>query len=211
MEIENSGISKPSYGHAINHGTLYFVYIAIAAFATHYVATAGFVYLGEKLTRKIKEHYMEAVLRQNIAIFDDQGAGDLITQLTSDMDLIQEGISQKVALTLKAFGILASAFILSFILDWKLTLILTWSVFFSILLMLGGKRVAIKLSRQSLKAYSAGGAVAEEALGSFRNMTALGMQGDVSLQYNRHLNVAQRNGFRLKSFMGKLQHMQRYE
>ena len=202
VQIENTGRSQPDSAYVVNHYTLYFVYIAIAAFVTHYVSTAGFIYAGEKLTRRIKEHYMEAVLKQNMAIFDEQGAGDMITQLTSDMNLIQEGISQKVALTLKAFGVLASTFVLSFILNWKLTFILTWSIFFAIMLLVGGKKIAIRYSRQSLKAYSSGGAVAEEAFGSIKNTTALGMQRDIVERYSHYLNLARSSGFRLKSFMG---------
>ncbi|KAL5365983.1 hypothetical protein BJX96DRAFT_180319 [Aspergillus floccosus] len=49
--------------------TLYLVYMAIEAFITQYIATAGFVYTGERITRKIKEKYLGAVLRQNMAIF----------------------------------------------------------------------------------------------------------------------------------------------
>lgn len=54
------------FNHELSHYTLYFVYIGIAEFVVTYVATVAFIYTGEHLTRKIRERYLAAILRQNI-------------------------------------------------------------------------------------------------------------------------------------------------
>ena len=61
---------------------------------------AAWVYTGERLTRQIRERYLRAILRQNIAYFDKIGAGEITTRITSDTHLIQDGISEKVPMAL---------------------------------------------------------------------------------------------------------------
>lgn len=40
--------------------------------------------------------YLKAVLRQNVAFFDRLGAGEVINRVSNDIDLIRDGISEKV-------------------------------------------------------------------------------------------------------------------
>ena len=54
------------------------------------------IYSGETTTRRIRERYLRAVMRQNIAYFDRVGAGAITTRIETDTHLIQEGISEKV-------------------------------------------------------------------------------------------------------------------
>ena len=42
--------------------------------------------------------YLKSVLRQNIAFFDRLGAGEVTNRVSHDVDLIQDGISDKVSL-----------------------------------------------------------------------------------------------------------------
>ena len=44
--------------------------------------------------------YLQAVLRQNIAFFDRLGAGEVTNRVSNDAELVREGISEKVRLSL---------------------------------------------------------------------------------------------------------------
>lgn len=57
------------------------------------------IYSGEWLSKRIREKYLQAVLRQDIEFFDKVGAGEVATRIQTDTHLIQEGVSEKVALT----------------------------------------------------------------------------------------------------------------
>lgn len=57
------------------------------------------VMTGEKTSRRIREAYLRSILRQNIGFFDKIGAGEVTTRITSDIHLIQEGISEKIPIT----------------------------------------------------------------------------------------------------------------
>ena len=42
------------------------------------------VYTGEISTKRLREQYLQAVLRQDIAFFDNVGAGDITTRIQTD-------------------------------------------------------------------------------------------------------------------------------
>lgn len=188
----------------INEYSLYFVYIAIGAMATWFLSTAGFAYIGSKMARRIKFKYMEAVLRQNMAVFDDMGAGQLVSQLGADMNVIQDSVSQKLSITLSALGTLVATYIVSFVLYWKLALMLIWAFFLGLGLLYVGNRIASRYSGRSMDAQSRATSLVEDALGSIRSTTALGIQKHIVGTYDQSLKTAERAGVTLKSLMGAM-------
>ncbi|KAK8124828.1 ABC transporter [Apiospora kogelbergensis] len=178
---------------------LYFIYLAIGEFITIYVATVGFIYTGEHISAKIREHYLESCMKQNIGYFDKLGAGEVTTRITADTNLIQDGISEKVGLTLTAVATFVSAFVIGFVEYWKLTLILLSTVVALMLVMGTGSQFIIKYNKHSIQAYALGGSVADEVLSSIRNAVAFGTQDRLAKQYDEHLIRAERYGFKVKA------------
>jgi ATP-binding cassette subfamily B (MDR/TAP) protein 1 len=184
------------------HLVLYFVYLAIGEFCLQYIATVGFIYTGEHISAKIREHYLESCMRQNIGFFDKLGAGEVTTRITADTNLIQEGISEKIGLTLSAVATFVAAFIIGFVEYWKLTLILTSTLFALVTVMGGGSRFIVKNSKLNIHAYAQGGSVADEVISSVRNAVAFGTQDRLAKQYDAHLIQAEKYGFKVKSSLG---------
>lgn len=195
-------ISSDDFKHKLGHFTIYFVYLAIGEFITIYACTVGFIYTGEHITQKIREQYLAAILRQNIAYFDKLGAGEITTRITADTNLVQDGISEKVALTLTAVATFVTAFVIAFIKYWKLTLILSSTVFAVVSLMGISSTFMIKYNKKSLYSYALGGTVAEEVISSIRNAVAFGTQEKLARQYDTHLQEAAKWGLKLKIVLG---------
>ncbi|KIN05850.1 hypothetical protein OIDMADRAFT_141532 [Oidiodendron maius Zn] len=191
-------ITRDEFNHTITHMVLYFVYLGIAEFVTVYIYTVGFIYTGEHISGKIRAHYLEACMRQNIGFFDNLGSGEITTRITADTNLVQDGISEKVGLTLTAVSTFITAFIIGFIKSWKLTLILSSTVLAITVVMGGGSRFIVKYSKQSIESYALGGSVAEEVISSIRNATAFGTQDKLARQYDRHLAEAEKYGYKVK-------------
>ncbi|KAI1021612.1 hypothetical protein LB504_012827 [Fusarium proliferatum] len=194
----NRTLTSSAFNDKLVEFVLYFVYLGIGEFIVVYISTVGFIYTGEHLSAKIREHYLESCLRQNIGFFDQIGAGEVVTRITSDTNLIQDGISEKVSLTLAAVATFVSAFIIGFIKYWKLTLILFSTVIALLLNMGGGSSFILKYNRQSLEAYAHGGSLADEVISSIRNAVAFGTQERLARQYDAHLKNAEYFGFRVK-------------
>ena len=98
-EFQNGQVSKSAFTDKVKYNVMFYLYLAIVVFTSTYIYMAAWVYTGERLTRQIRERYLRAVLRQNIAYFDNIGAS-VTTRITADTHLIQDGISEKVAMAL---------------------------------------------------------------------------------------------------------------
>jgi ATP-binding cassette subfamily B (MDR/TAP) protein 1 len=198
------GLSTSDFSHTLSHFVLYFVYLAIGEFVTIYIATAGFIYTGEHISAKIRAQYLAACIRQNIGFFDKLGSGEVTTRITADTNLIQDGISEKVGLTLTALATFVTAFVIGFVKYWKLTLILTSTVFAITFIMGGGSSFIVKYNKKSLESYALGGTVAEEVISSIRNATAFGTQNKLARQYDKHLTEAEKWGFKNRRVLGTM-------
>jgi ATP-binding cassette subfamily B (MDR/TAP) protein 1 len=53
-------------------------------FVCTYTYMLTWVYTGEVITKRIRERYLQATLRQNIAYFDSVGAGEVATRIQTD-------------------------------------------------------------------------------------------------------------------------------
>ncbi|KAI5302856.1 GTPase-activating protein [Ascosphaera pollenicola] len=194
-------ISYHDFKHDLTKYALYFVYLGIGEFCLVYISTLGWIYTGERIAQKVRQKYLEAILRQNMAYFDKLGAGEITTRITADMNLIQDGISEKVGLTLTAVSSFVTAFIIGFIRYWKLTLILCSTLFAIVFSVGSASSLIVKYGKASIEAYGSGGTVAEEVLGSIRTATAFGTQDKLAKQYEEHLKESQKWGRRLKIVM----------
>ncbi|KAL2422061.1 ABC multidrug transporter MDR2 [Exophiala dermatitidis] len=196
------GTLHESFDSILNRYVLYFVYLAVGEFCLVYISTVLFIYTGEHITSKVRQQYLRAILRQNIGYFDKLGAGEVTTRITSDTNLVQEAISEKVGLTLAGVAAFFSAFIIGFVKFWKLTLICMSTVVAIVVIMAVGGRKMAGWNKKSLASYAVGGSVAEEVLASIRNAVAFGTQDKLAKQYNVHLIEARKWGFRSKSTLG---------
>jgi ATP-binding cassette subfamily B (MDR/TAP) protein 1 len=79
--------------------------IGAATFVATWIYMFVFIYSGETATRRIREHYLKAILRQNVGFFDNMGPGEVTTRIETDTHLIQEGISDKVAISVQFIAI----------------------------------------------------------------------------------------------------------
>lgn len=195
------GSLTESFSTIVNRYVLYFVYLAVGEFVLIYVSTVLFIYVGEHITSKVRDRYLLAILRQNIGFFDKLGAGEVTTRITADTNLVQEAISEKVALTLNGVAAFFAAFIIGFVRFWKLTLICMSTVVAIVLIMGTGGRFMRMWMKKSLTAYASGGSVAEEVFSSIRNAVAFGTQDKLATSYEKHLTEAMRWGIRSKSMM----------
>lgn len=157
------------------------------------------MYTGEHITQKLREQYLGAVLRQNIALYDTLGAGEITSTITANMDLVLVGISEKVAIVITALTTFVTALIVGFTRNWRLSCVLL-SIVFAILFVMGGSGMFIaRYNKATLDAYAPGSAVAEEAFASIRTVTAFNGQHKLAGKYDRSLLNTMRCGFKMKT------------
>ncbi|KAJ3318973.1 GTPase-activating protein [Boothiomyces sp. JEL0866] len=157
---------------------------------------AAFVYTAEASTGRIRDQYLRAVLRQNVAWFDKVGAGEVATRIISDTLLIQDGIGEKVPLAFSSVATFIAGFVIAFIKSWKLTLVLICVV---PLVAISGAVMNVingKFQTRILALYSQSGNIAEESIAAIRTVTAFNSQKKVSKLYDESLAGARKEGIK---------------
>ncbi|KAL2834681.1 P-loop containing nucleoside triphosphate hydrolase protein [Aspergillus pseudoustus] len=181
---------------------LYFVYVGIGEFVTVFIGTAGFVYVGERVTSKIRERYMQAILRQNVGFFDQLGPGEIANRITVDTHLIQTAVSEKVGTTLTSIGTFATALAISLGYSWRLALISCSSVVAIALLMGTVSRFIVKFNQRAQQEFDRAISLAEEAIGYIRVISSLNARKQLSDQFEVHLEQSEEWGRKVKVLLG---------
>lgn len=147
-----------------------------------------------RITRRIRYDFLRSILSQEIAYFDAGEQGSISTQATTNGNLIQTGLGDKLMLTIQAAATCIAAFIVAFVHQWKLTLI-TMTIFPAIVIVTGitvGMDSAIQ--ERVLKIYSQAGVLAEDVISSVRNVHAFWMRPKLLGKYNEYLEAAHVEG-----------------
>ncbi|KAL2912416.1 hypothetical protein HK105_208119 [Polyrhizophydium stewartii] len=189
-------VTPDELSSAVTSKVLYLVYIAIGSFAATYIYMSSFVLTSERQTHAVREQYLRAVIRQNIGWFDNVGAGEVATRITTDTLLIQDGIGEKLPLVMNQIALFISGFVIAFTKSWRLTLVMLAVV---PLLVGGGAVFGIlggRFQTRILSLYSAAGTLAEETISAARTVIAFGGQGKMSKRFADSLDGVRREGLK---------------
>ncbi|KAJ3261916.1 Multidrug resistance protein 1 [Chytriomyces hyalinus] len=177
-------------------GVLYLAIIGFTVIASAWIQMSTFIWAGENQAKLMREKYLQAVLSQDMAWFDKTQTGEVTTRMTGDIVVVQDGISDKVAMIFQSSFAFLSGFIIAFVKGWRLALVLSCA--FPLLggaATLMGKALANRKGDGS-EAYGEAGAIAQEVLSSLRTVTAFGGQSRELKRYTEKLKVAERAGIR---------------
>ncbi|KAJ3568190.1 hypothetical protein NP233_g5871 [Leucocoprinus birnbaumii] len=133
---------------------------------------------------RIREAYLKATLRQDIEYFDEVGAGEVATRIQSDTYLVQQGISEKVPMTLQFIGSFIAGMIIGYTQCWQLALAMC-SIFPCISLTgaLMGEFMT-RYTQLSLDGIGSTGSIAEESISTIRTAKAFGIQSHLGALFD---------------------------
>ncbi|KAJ7436836.1 P-loop containing nucleoside triphosphate hydrolase protein [Mycena latifolia] len=195
-------IAAAKFRHASSKNATYMTILGLGIFATTYIYMHTWVVTSELSSKRIRERYLQAVLRQDPAFFDAVGAGEIVTRIQTDTHLIQQGISEKVALSVFFVAGFFSGFILAFVRSWRMALVLsTMLPFMSAIGGLMGKFVS-RYTELSLKHVAEGGTLAEETISSIRTAHAFGTQEALAALYDGFIAKARAVDVKAATFQG---------
>ncbi|XP_073438022.1 ATP-dependent translocase ABCB1 [Dendrobates tinctorius] len=161
-----------------------------------YIQVSFWTLAGGRQIKKIRKNFFHAVLRQEISWFDINDAGELNTRLTDDVQKINEGIGDKIAMLVQSLATFLTGFIIGFVKGWKLTLvILAISPVMGLSAAIWAK-ILSAFTNKELTAYAKAGAVAEEVLAAIRTVIAFGGQDKEIQRYEKNLEDAKKIGIR---------------
>ena len=118
------------------------------------------------------------------------------------LDLVQQGISEKIPLAIGFLAAFVTGFVLAFIQQWKLALAMTSIIpMISLTFALANKFIS-KYVQQSLKHIAEGGSLAEEVISTIRNSHAFGSQNVLHSLYNDYVLKARTASSKIAVWLG---------
>ena len=163
---------------------------------------------------RMRKLYFRSLMKMDDGWYDAQSmktrssqAGAYITRL-SDVNLVQAGIGDNVAILIQYVAMFVVGFIVAFIFSWKLTLAVLATT--PLLAAAGGimAKVTTDTTSGGLGAYSRAGAIANEAISMIRTVTAFGAQKEEEERFGNELDEAYKaevkKGFAMGTGLGSV-------
>ncbi|KAG0096337.1 Multidrug resistance protein 1 [Podila epicladia] len=182
-------------GEQVLHNVILFTIVGCAMFLAGYGQMCFWTLSAEHQSKRIREKYFHAILRQDMAWHDTgKQSESLTTRLSSDTQLIYDGLADKVGLCLSNFTTFVAGFVIGFVKGWKLSLVLLCAVPLIGAAAAFMAKYTVESSSEGQGSYSKAGAVAEQAFSSIRTVVAFGGQRRETKAYLKHLDDAYATG-----------------
>ncbi|WZY85665.1 hypothetical protein YC2023_032049 [Brassica napus] len=154
--------------------------------------------MGERLTRRVREKMFLAILKNEMGWFDevDNTSSMLASRLESDATLLKTIVVDRSTILLQNLGLVVTSFVISFMLNWRLTLV----VLATYPLVISG-HISEKLFMQGYggnlsKAYLKANMLAGESVSNIRTVAAFCAEEKVLELYSKELLEPSKRSFR---------------
>ncbi|KAF9636608.1 putative abc multidrug transporter protein [Lasiodiplodia theobromae] len=164
---------------------------AVANFATIYVYMGCWTLFGERVVRRLRTRYLRALLRQEAAYFDTMPAGEVAARLDGDLHTIQQGVSEKVGIYVASVSNFITAYIVAFVVDSRLAVILFALVPAYYAMVHIGKYFSQKYSKTVDAAVAEASSIAAESLSNIQVVQAFRLESRLETIFADHLLKAQ--------------------
>lgn len=149
-----------------------------------------------RITKALRIDFFRQVLRQDVAFFESPDAPSISGHVTTNGNLINQGISERLGLTVQACSAFISAFVVALAVQWKLTLIIIAVVPANLAVTFVCVALDVALENGIMAVYSRAGALAEEAFSSMRTVHAFCAYPRLSKKFEAILDEARALGFK---------------
>ncbi|KAF9582793.1 ATP-binding cassette, sub-B (MDR TAP), member 4, partial [Lunasporangiospora selenospora] len=188
-------IPLPQQIEVVRQIVIKFTAVGAAMFICGYGQMCFFTLSAENQTKRIRALYLHSILRQDMAWHDTgKRSQSLNSRLSSDSQLIFDGLADKVGQVIMNFSMVITGFAIAFAYGWKMTLVLFSAVPMMAVCAALMAKFATETSADGQDAYARAGAIAEQAISSIRTVVAFGGQSRELAKYSSELDNAYSSG-----------------
>ncbi|KAJ9157754.1 ABC transporter transmembrane region [Pleurostoma richardsiae] len=192
--VPGTTTTKAEFMRIVNRQALYIFLLFIARFVLNYINKFSFRMIGIRMSAAIRLAYLRSLFAQSIHVLDSMPPGAAAGTITTTANTLQLGISEKLGTFTEFSATIVASIIIAFTYSWALTLV-TGSVILFILLVISILLpFIIKGTSRLTKAEQKASAVASEAFGSIRMVTACGAESRVTARYTEWVKIAMQHG-----------------
>ncbi|CAK9170006.1 unnamed protein product [Ilex paraguariensis] len=182
----------------INKNALVMCYLACGQWVGCFLEGYCWTRTAQRQASRLRARYLKAVLRQDVGYFDLHvtSTAEIIASVSSDSLVIQDVISEKVPVFVMNVATFAGAYVVAFIMLWRLAIV---GVPFVVLLIIPGLiygRTLMSIARKMRDEYSKAGTIAEQALSSVRTVYSFVGENKTVAEYSDSLQGTVNLGLR---------------
>ncbi|KAK7360894.1 hypothetical protein VNO77_02911 [Canavalia gladiata] len=190
--------------HEVKKVALLFCGASVLTITAHAIEHLSFGIMGERLTLRVREIMFSAILKNEIGWFDDTNniSSMLSSRLETDATLLRTVVVDRSTILLQNVGLVVGAFIIAFMLNWRITLV----VLATYPLIISG-HISEKLFMQGFggnlsKAYLKANMLAGEAVSNIRTVAAFCAEQKVLDLYANELVEPSKRSFKRGQIAG---------
>ncbi|XP_057425140.1 ABC transporter B family member 2-like [Lotus japonicus] len=190
--------------HEVKKIVFLFCGAAVLAVTAYVIEHLSFGIMGERLTLRVRETMFSAILKNEIGWFDDtnNSSSMLSSRLEADATLLKTIVVDRSTILLQNVGLVVTSFIIAFILNWRITLV----VLTTYPLIISG-HISEKLFMQGFggnlsKAYLKANMLAGEAVSNIRTVAAFCSEEKVVGLYANELVEPSKRSFKRGQIAG---------
>ncbi|KAJ3700012.1 hypothetical protein LUZ61_003717 [Rhynchospora tenuis] len=189
--------SKHDMVNRVSKVALEFVYLTVGMAIGSMLQVSCWMATGERQAARIKNLYLRAILRQEIAFFDKYAkTGEIIGRMSGDTFLIQDAIGEKVGIFIQKATGFFGGIIVAFAKGWRLASLMMLTVPPAILSATVIYSVLSKMASLNQAAYAEAATVVDQTLGSIRTVASFSGEKQAVEKYKRSLKRPYNSGVR---------------
>ncbi|XP_040208747.1 ATP-binding cassette sub-family B member 5-like isoform X2 [Rana temporaria] len=181
-----------------------FLIVGLLAFVTNFLQGFMFGRSGEVLTMRLRHMAFKAMLRQDVAWFDDKknSTGALTTRLSMEASQIQTATGSRLGLVAQNLGSMGLSIIIAFIFGWEMSLLIMAMTPILVTTGLLETRALAGFANRDKKELQQAGKIATEAVDNIRTVVSLTRETTFEKNYTESLQKPFKNSQRKAQIYG---------
>ncbi|OMO52757.1 hypothetical protein COLO4_37004 [Corchorus olitorius] len=164
----------------------------------------NFAYMGEYLTKRIRERMLSKILTFEVGWFDkdENSSGAICSRLAKDANVVRSLVGDRMALIVQTISAVTIACTMGLVIAWRLALVMI-AVQPIIIVCFYARRVLLKsMSQKAIKAQDESSKLAAEAVSNLRTITAFSSQDRILKMLEKALEGPRKESIRQSWFAG---------
>jgi ABC-type multidrug transport system fused ATPase/permease subunit len=202
LMINSSALGKGADTHKLDRYATVLVIVFFIGGVTTAVRGWLFTLIGERLVRNLRTQLFEKIVKQDVAFFDQNKTGELISRLSSDTVVVQSCLSVNISQGLRSVAQVVVSIILLFLTSWSLTLVMLAVVPVLVIVAVAWGRYTKGLTKDYQDALAHAADIGSETIGNARIVKAFGSEELEIQNYRRGVYQAYSKGAKKAAYYG---------
>ncbi|KAG4193364.1 hypothetical protein ERO13_A07G217000v2 [Gossypium hirsutum] len=183
---------------------LCFLGLSVFSFLINVGQHYNFAYIGEYLTKRIRERMLSKILTFEVGWLDqdENSSGAICSRLAKDANVVRSLVGDRMALVVQTISAVTIAFTMGLVIAWRLALVMI-AIQPIIIICFYARRVLLKsMSQKAIKAQEESSKLAAEAVSNLRTITAFSSQDRILKMLDKAQEGPRRESIRQSWFAG---------